>query len=188
MITLGEVYSNLAAHMIEGLMLHDELSNYFDLLGLKGYRKCHEYRYFDESLNFRKLNKHFINHNCMLIPHTGTNFKPIIPNSAYNYEKQSISQNDIRSGVKEMFSVWVNWESDTKKFYEESYKQLIELDCISDALYVSHLIKDVDMELKSAKLHWLKLKAMDYNISSIIGEQDKLYHKYKKKFKQIMEA
>ena len=44
-MTLEEIFSELAAHAIEGMMIHDQMITYYCFLSLKGYAKCHEYHY-----------------------------------------------------------------------------------------------------------------------------------------------
>ena len=58
-MTTGEIFSKIAAHMIEGLMFHQQMANYYEFLGLEGYAQCHGYRYMEESCNFQMIN-------CML--------------------------------------------------------------------------------------------------------------------------
>ena len=44
-MTIKEIYAQIAEHMIKGMMIHEQLANYYDFLGLKGYKRCHEYHY-----------------------------------------------------------------------------------------------------------------------------------------------
>ena len=60
-MTVEEIYADVAAHMIEGLMIHEQLANYYDFLGLGGYKRCHEYHYIEESVKYRGLYRYFIN-------------------------------------------------------------------------------------------------------------------------------
>ena len=55
-MTIDEIFSQLGAHMVEGLMIHSQMSDYFGFLGLKGYQECHKYHYFEENANYRRLN------------------------------------------------------------------------------------------------------------------------------------
>ena len=50
-MTIAEIYAKINEHMINGLMLHDQLANYYDFLGLEGYKRCHEYHYFKENIS-----------------------------------------------------------------------------------------------------------------------------------------
>ena len=35
-MTVEEIYAELSAHMIKGIMMHEQLANYYDFLGLEG--------------------------------------------------------------------------------------------------------------------------------------------------------
>lgn len=184
-MTVDSIFSEIASHMIKGIMIHDELCNYFDVLGLYGYRTCQEYHYLEESMSFRELNKYYIENICKLIPKTNPEFNGIIPNSVYKQNKQSFSQSEIRTSVKELFSQWVEWETETKELYEESYKSLMELGEIHISCMVIDLICDVSKELNKAKNYLLELRAVDYSIDYIIDQQKELYNKYKNKINKI---
>ena len=59
---LKEIYSKISEHMINGMMLHDQMANYYDFLGLKGYKRCHEYHFMKETCDYRGLCRYYINH------------------------------------------------------------------------------------------------------------------------------
>ena len=61
-MTVDQIFSEVSAHMIEGLMIHSQLSDYFNFLGLKGYAKCHKYHFFEESCNYKKLSWYYLTH------------------------------------------------------------------------------------------------------------------------------
>lgn len=84
-MTVEEIYSKILQHMIKGLMFHEQMANYYDFLGLKGYKRCHEYHYLEENCAMRTLNRYFINHHNKLIPKLEVSDPEIIPNSWYKY-------------------------------------------------------------------------------------------------------
>ena len=45
-MTIEEIFGRISQHMIRGMMTHDQLASYYDFLGLRGYKRCHEYHYF----------------------------------------------------------------------------------------------------------------------------------------------
>jgi hypothetical protein len=55
------------------------MSNYYDFLGLKGYRACHEYHYKEETCGYRKLFHYYVQHFNKLIQKDEVNFKGVIP-------------------------------------------------------------------------------------------------------------
>ena len=43
--TTEDVFAEVNARYIAALMLHDQMANYFDFLGLHGYKRLHEHQY-----------------------------------------------------------------------------------------------------------------------------------------------
>lgn len=182
---LEKIYSDISTHMIKGLMLHEQLSNYYDFLGLEGYKRCHEYHYMKESISYRSLCRYYVNHHNKLIKEQEFDNPDVIPSSWYQYTRQDVDTNIKRNAVKNGLTMWVDWERDTKKMYEQMYKELIEIDEVASACKIKELIKDVDKELKKAERYQLNKIAIDYDIDDIIAEQSKKHDKYKKKMKKI---
>lgn len=179
-----EIYSKIANHMIEGLMIHEELANYYDFLGLKGYKRCHEYHYIKETLNYRTLCRYFINHHNMLIPDTRVDTPDVIPASWYSHVRSDVDVATKQNAVKTGLTKWVEWERETKKLYQDMYKELIDIDEVASAMKIKCFIDDVDCELKKAERYWLNKEAIGYNMSSIIAEQNRKHKKYDMKCKK----
>jgi hypothetical protein len=184
-MTIDEIYSKIASHMIKGMMLHEELADYYDFLGLQGYKRCHEYHYLDETCAYRGLCRYYINHHNKLILKVEFDNPNVIPDSWYKYTRQDVDNNTKKNAVKNGITVWVDWEKETKSLYEQMYKELIAIDEIASALKVHELICDVDCELKKAERYYLNKKAIDYDLTEIIAEQKPKHEKYKKKMKKL---
>ena len=184
-MTVEDIYSKLAAHMIQGLMAHEQLANYYDFLGLKGYKRCHEYHYLEETCNYRKLCRYFINHHNKLIPESEVDNPEIIPQSWYKYSRQDVDTTTLTNAVKNGVSTWVNWEKQTKQLYEEMYKELMDINEVASAMKIKEFICDVDKELKCAERKYLELKAVDYSLEYVISVQHDIHDKYKKKMKEL---
>jgi len=41
-MTIEEIFNKIASHMVEGIMIHDEMANAYDFLGLFGFAKLHD--------------------------------------------------------------------------------------------------------------------------------------------------
>ena len=186
-MTIEEIYNKLASHMIQGMMIHEQLANYYDFLGLKGYKRCHEYHYMNESCMYRKLCRYYINHHNKLIEESEFDNPNIIPKSWYNYTRQDVDTNTKRNAVKQGLEKWVEWEKETKKLYENMYMELQNIGEIASAEFISCFVRDVDRELKKAERYHLNKQATDYDISNIIMEQNKKHNKYKNKTMYIGE-
>lgn len=122
-MTVIEIFSELSDHMLEGLMTHEQLANYYDFLGLSGYKKCHEYHFYDEMLGYRKVQNYFINHYNKLIPESIRDFSNIIPAAWYEVARKDVDAATRSAAVKTGMELWVKWEQDTKKFYEKEIQR-----------------------------------------------------------------
>ena len=184
-MTVEEIFAQLGQHMIQGLMVHTQLSDYFDFLGLKGYHKCHEYHYFEESCNFRKVCSYYLEHYDKFITDSHVANPQVIPESWYKYTRQQVDAATRKSAIQAGFEKWVKWETETLKLYQTLYKELINLDEVAAASEINCYIIDVSEELAKAQQKYLELKMTDFNISNIVDEQHTLYKKYCKKIEEL---
>lgn len=180
-MSVEEVFSTLSAHMVRGVMLHEQLASYYDFLGLKGYKRCHEYHYLCESINYRKLCRYYINHFNKLIPEKDIENVNVIPMSWYRYSRDDVDTNTRRNAVKTGVETWVAWEKETKNIYEKAYKDLFEMGEVAAALKIACFIEDVDRELKQADRKHLHLMSVDYDSCVIAEEQCYIHDKYEHK-------
>ena len=185
-MTVEEIFSKLANHMIKGMMFHEQMANYYHFLGLKGYKRCHEYHFYSETCGFKHLECYYLDHFNKLIKTDIIEDPHIIPDSWYKYNREEVDTNTKRNGVKEMVKKWVDWEKETKQLYQNSYKELYDLGEIAAAMKISCYIKDVDEELKSAIKKFINLQTINYDINMIIEEQTEIHDKYKEKIKNIL--
>lgn len=184
---LEEIYAEISAHMIKGIMIHEQFANYYDFLGLDGYKKCHEYHYLEESCAHRELNRYFINHYNKLIPERPIENPNIIPNNWFSHTRQDVDPSTKMNAIKNGLEKWVEWERDTKKLYEEMYKELIDINEIASAMKIQEFICDVDEELEKAEQYHLNKKAINYDLSEIVAEQKSKHDKYKKEMKKCID-
>lgn len=184
-MTIDEIYEKLIQHMTKGLMFHEKLADYYDFLGLKGYKRCHEYRFFEETIKFRKVVKYYINHYSKLPSETLIDSPKVIPANWYSHIREDVDIQTKRNSVKTGIQLWKDWEIETKKLYEQLFKELCELNDVSSSNMLSCLICDVDKELKYVQRKWLELKAIDYDMKIIIPCQQEIHDKYKKKMKEL---
>lgn len=182
-MTVDEIFSELSAHMIKGLMIHDQMSDYYDFLSLAGYKRAHEYHYKKEMCNYRKLHRYYINHFGKLIEEKRIEDPEIIPSSWYRYKRNEVDASTKRTAVKNAIDKWVSWEKDTKILYQQSFRDLMESKEEAAAIFIEEFIKDVDCELKWAERKSIELESTDYNLAFTISEQKKIHDKYKRKMK-----
>lgn len=180
-MTVDEIYSEIAAHMIKGMMMHEQMANYYDFLGLKGYKCCHEFHYLTETCSYRALCRYFINHHNKLIPEKRIENPKIIPDIWYKHTRFDVDPGTKRNSVKIGLTKWVEWERDTKKLYEQMYANLLELGEVASAIKIKELICDVDQELKKAERYLLNKETIGYDLVEIISEQQSEHVKYTRK-------
>ena len=184
-MTAQEIFSQLTKHMVEGLMIHSQLSDYYYFLGLEGYGMCHEYHYYSENVNYKNTAKFFMNHYHMFVSELRTDIPEIIPETWYQHVSEDVSYETRKAYIQKGIEKWVEWESDTKKFYQEMYQELMGAGEAACAAYVLDLIQDVSEELAYAKHKHLTLLAHNYDMPTIMAEQEAIYKKCHKKLKEI---
>lgn len=187
-MTIEEIGSNVAERLLQGVMNHEQFANYYDFLGLEGYKLCHEYHYFEQSCNYRKFITYFIKHYDKLISNfsLGSFVSPsIIPNNWFEHERNDIDINIRRSAVKTGLEKYVRWEIETQKYLEDLYIQAININEVNLAMKIKQYIKDVEEEIEKAKSQKILIQSTDYDLPTIVSEQGWLIKKYTKKMKRF---
>lgn len=184
-MTVDESFGAISDRMIGGIMLHMQLFNYFNFLGLKGYAECQKYRYYDENKHYVDLCNYYVNHHNKLIAEKEIENRSIIPKDWHMFTRFDVDPNIRRSAIKTGTEQWVKWERETKLMLEQHYQNLMNLNEIAMAEKIGEVIKHVEQELAVAEKKLIFLKAVDYNISDIMNEQEEVYQCYQKKVKEI---
>lgn len=179
------IFSEINARMIAALMFHDQMSDYFDFLGMKGYKKLHEYQYFAESMERKKLNQYYINHHSKLIPDTYSGQVAMIPENWQSANRISVGKSTKQKGIEDGFNQYREWESDTKNLYEHYSSRLREMGAVADAIVVEKLVEDVDNELKKLERIIIDLISSGYDMVYITESQQEIRNKYKAKMCEI---
>lgn len=182
-MTVDEVFNKIASHMVEGMMIHDQMQQAYDFLGLYGFAKCHEYHYIEETKGYECLLHYYSTRYHRLIQIEDKPKPEIIPQTWYKYSTTAVDTNTKRQSTQTMMKKWVEWEQETKKLYQEMYSELCNLGEIAAACEIKCYICAVDEELKHAEKKLLKLETIDYNINSIVSWQQPMYKKFKKQMR-----
>lgn len=179
------IFSEINARMIAALMFHDQLSDYFDFLGMKGYKRLHEYQYFAESLERKKLNQYYINHHNKLIPDIYSGKIAVIPENWKTANRISVGKSTKQKGIEDGFNQYHEWESETKSLYEHYSVKLREMGAVADAIMVEKLVEDVNSELKKLERIIVDLISSGYDMAYIVESQQRIHDKYKAKLHEI---
>lgn len=177
-----DVFKPLTAHMVEGMMFHEQLANYFDFLNLQWYRKCQERQHIEETYSYRKITSYYINHYNELVQYAPIDSSSIIPSQWYQHNRYDVDPQTKKTAIKNGFELWVQWEQKTKSLYEQLYNELVMIQDIAGAEQLRKLILDVDKELAEATQTLLNLIAVDFDLDVIIPEQKDDEVKIKLKF------
>lgn len=177
------VFNEIIAHQIEGVMFHDDTADMFDFMGLRGYKRMHEYHALCEFAEMRSTSRYIINH-INHLPNTDNlvRGKEVVPPTwkGANVTRYSVSESDRKVKVKELFAKWIEWERETKELYQKKFKELTDMGHIACANKVNEMIKDVDCELKYAERMYLDLSAVGWDMIYACEKQDEIHDCYEK--------
>lgn len=152
---VSEIFARLKAHMLEGMVFHDEMARYYGFLNCGRWKSEHEWRYAEETEGYRDLCEYYMTTYNMLIPVEPMNRPDVIPDSWYRYMRQDVDVNTRKNGMEIGIRKWVEWERETKNLYQEMWKELVDIGEIAAAQFISRYIRAVDKELKNAESHAL---------------------------------
>ena len=183
--SVESIFSEINARMIAALMFHDQMSDYFDFLGMKGYKRLHEYQYFSESMERKKINQYYINHHNKLILNTYSGQVAVIPENWQTANRISVGKSTKQKGIEDGFNQYHDWEAETKSLYEHYSSRLREIGAVADAIMVEKLVEDVDNELKKLEKIVVDLISSGYDMVYITESQQRIHDKYKAKMYEI---
>lgn len=181
--SVDDVFAEINSRQIAALMMHDQMADYFDFLGLSGYKRLHLYQYFAESKERRDVAHYYINHHGKLIPDRFEGNVQMIPESWRSANRMSVGKSTKQKAVEDGFSVYLGWEQATKDVYQKYATALREQGCVADAIFVDRLVEDVDNELERLERIITDLITSGYDPVYIVESQKELHDKYKKKMR-----
>lgn len=181
--SVDDVFAEINARQIVALMMHDQMADYFDFLGLSGYKRLHLYQYFAESKERRDVAHYYINHHGKLIPDRFEGNVQMIPESWRSANRMSVGKSTKQKAVEDGFSVYLGWEQATKDVYQKYATALREQGYVADAIFVDRLVEDVDNELERLERIITDLITSGYDPVYILESQKELHDKYKKKMR-----
>ena len=184
-MTVEEIFKKIATHMVEGLMFHDHMGDYYMFLGLNGYSRCHEYHFFEENAAYHSIKHFYMKKYRKFLTEDKPTEPQVIPATWRQYAIEQVDINTKRNGIKTGIESWVKWETDTQKLYEELYRQLITINEIEASMYVKKLIVDVSNELEYAHYKHIYLKSIDYDLVAIMEAQEKTEKECNKKIEKL---
>lgn len=184
-MSVVENFARMASHMVEGMMVHEQLMNAYLFIGLKGYAACHKYHYLEETKGYISLCEYSVEHFDRMITANidPKNLPEIIPNSWKQNNKYNIDAKTRLQAVEAALEEWIDWEEKTKAFYESIFDETIKEDVAASELVKSYIL-DVEEEIVYAKNELLAKRAMEFDMPSILEEQEKYERSFKKKIRK----
>ena len=184
-MTIDEIFSKLSSHMIQGMMTHEQLMNCYEFLGLSGYSACHEYHYLSETKGYIRLTQYKIKHYGTLIQNERVTDPEIIPATWIKGIREAVDPATRKEALSAAIDTWIDWEEQTKALYNECYAELMRLGDMAAADFILSYINDVEEEIVFAKEERIKKNAINFDIVSIVEEQDSWIKTFRKKIRKL---
>lgn len=180
-----EIFQTLRDRQITALMFHDQSADLFDFLGLKGFKRMHEYQYVSESIGHRRLSEYYLNHHNKILPESYVENPRAIPGDWIKYTRFEVTTAIRRQAVEKSFIDYHNWESETREVYCHCAKRLWELGYLDDFNQVNCLVQDVSLELKYLERMIISLRSISYDPVQVEAMQQELHDHYKCKMEKL---
>lgn len=141
-----KVFCRIKSRSVKGLMIHNDLFEYFTYLGLQGFACEQRCRYIDESIEYVYMEEWYINHYGTFIPETDFVIEKIIPDSLRSHGREMLSNDEVLTDVFNALTDWTSWEFDNKVGLEEDYCLLVASGDICGAKFILDRIENAGKE------------------------------------------
>lgn len=180
------IFSEISKHMIEATMYHEEMTNYYDFLGLKGFKRMHEKQLYSELIGRRKLHSYFVSAENKLIPSpTSIDTVARIPAEWYNYSRKDVDGDVVLRNTEKSLKEYREWEHETLELFEGFAKELLEHGHIAHYEFVKCYVKDVAYELKRLDKLIQSLTEVEYDVIYIVEIQKEMHDSFKEKERKL---
>ena len=185
-VSCKDIMNEVCLRKLNGLMIHSDVSDIFNLLNLHGYKRKHEYRRFVEEKEFMEIKKWIIERHGV-IPHQHLeNRIEVDPKNVKTLgHREKITKDTKQQIILGIFEELIKWEEGTLIFLNEAYKALEHHGKIADSELICELIEHTDIELKKLKREKIELMDLTFNLEYIFLKQKKIHDKYKEKMKKL---
>lgn len=167
-MSIEEIFTNIANHMLEGIKFHDQVAICYDFIGIKTYAKDHMKQFIEESQYYRSLLHYYSSHYHRLLKIDTPKDMKIIPDSWYKYSTMSVDVVTKQNTIKDLMKKWIDWEKSTRQLYEDMFQAAFEIKDFAASHYIKKLILKVTKELKEAEQLFIDLESISYDMPTII--------------------
>lgn len=84
-----DVFAKVSDHLIDGMMMHEQMADYYNFLGLDGFKRLHEYHFLCETISMRRIHRYFVDHCNQLLPMANTKHIDVIPRRVVEFHTTS---------------------------------------------------------------------------------------------------
>lgn len=178
-----DIISAAVRHMVEGLMFHDQMMQFFLYLGMPGLARLQEKRYLDESRAMADLQKYAIRAYGMIASDSGTSARDYIPSTWRDSPRNLV---DLRGteDARVALETWEGWEADTKKLYSQLYFQAGEVRDAGASEKMAELVRGVDKEHRFVSELVARARAVDHDPGAMALIDASVCEDYKKFMKR----
>lgn len=168
-----------------GVMIHDDMQNYFDFLDTHGFKREQEIRTFDEMAEFKGLCRYLINNHDKM-PDKDVESIDIAPLDIKKYtSRMSVPVDMKKQMLKKLFETWLEWEKETSELFEEITTLLAKTNHNVDAVKVRELLKGSRNEIKYVERRLIEYNNVEWDLHHIYCIQDEIHEKMKDETRSI---
>lgn len=183
---LKEIYKDILARQTIAIEFHNQMKDLFDFLGLRKWKRWHEYQMLSEAAEKTGLQRYFINHHNYILKPVMAPDMHYISSELYETDRLRITDSMRKKATRDAFNAWCNWEIETKEFLQKQFAKLGRLEKTADQNKVNELIKAVDQELKELQREYISVMSEDQWHTVIEPSyQDKGHDEFAEKTKGI---
>ena len=166
-MTEEEIYRKILERKMTGIHYHLELSEYYKFLAVDKYWCLHKKHANCEMKDYEKTVNKYMEYTNKLIKTASPEIRRVVPDSWYGYKRQDVNPSEKRKAVRDGFQMWLDWEIETKSLYLEYYAELKQMNSLTLARMVGHMIMDEDEEISEAESMMLDLADAEYSMEKI---------------------
>ena len=151
MKTAHEIFAQISAHQVEGMMLHSDMADYFAFLGAEKMAQLHAERFCKEAKCMHKTHEYYIKHYGEILRPHAVEARSRIPEAWDNVRRTEVDGDAREKAIREGVRMWHAWEHKTKDLYQRAYIEMQHNGEIAAAMWLSKMICDADEEAVNAE-------------------------------------
>ena len=146
-----EIFAQISAHQVEGMMLHSDMADYFTFLGAEKMAQLHAERFCKEAKCMHKTHEYFIMHYGEILRPEAVEAHSRIPAAWDNVRRSEVESEARHKAIREGVQMWHAWEHKTKELYQKAYMEMQAAGEIASAMWLSKIICAADEEATRAE-------------------------------------